>query len=343
MTGCHSPPVQPSAKPAIKPSGFVTDQRTSEEDLDIPPELVLLPPNKDLPVSSFSEIWAYLVSDREQALNTDFSISDLCYFGAELDSYGKLISIPNIKKVSSFTGRVHLVAACNGRALTHFVLAEGSPERKALIKDLLEAVKPFHGLQIDFEYVLPKDGEAFLSFLKELRQGLGQKILSVALPARTRALSEDVYDYAKIKPIADRILIMAYDEHWSTSKPGPIASMGWCQRVAKYAMETIGTEKLIMGLPFYGRSWGNLEPNRAYLFSGIEKILQDQNIGEVNRENGIPTFRYETALSVIVYFEDAYSLSARLEMYKKLGVNMAGFWRLGQETPAFWSLIQLNN
>ena len=337
MAGCHSPPVQPSG--GIVPPAPTEEGESAGDEYDTPPELVLLPEGEDLPVSSFNEIWAYLVSGREEALNLDHPITDLVYFGAELDSYGKLIDVPDIKKISSFQGRVHLVAACSGRALTHFALAEGSPERKALIKDLLEAAKPFQGLQIDFEYVPPRDGEAFLSFLKELRAGLGHKIFSVALPARTRPLQDDVYDYIKIKPIADRILVMAYDEHWSTSAPGPIASMGWCRNVALHALETIGTEKLIMGLPFYGRSWGSLNANRAYLYSRIEEILQEQSIKKIERESGIPTFRYDTPLSVTVYFEDAYSLSSRLEMYKKLGVSSVGFWRLGQETSDFWPLI----
>jgi len=307
---------------------------------DKPPELVLIPAGEPLPVSTFSEIWAYLVSGREDALNLDHPISDLCYFGAELDSYGKLVDVPDFKKAGAFKGRIHLVAACSGRALTHFALAEGSSERKVLIRDLLEAAKPFHGLQIDFEYVPQRDGEVFLSFLAELRAGLGQKFFSIALPARTRPLQNDVYDYARIKPLVDRILVMAYDEHWSTSEPGPIASMGWCQRVAKYAIDTIGPEKLIMGLPFYGRSWGNINPNRAYIYSGIEVIILEQKIEKPDREYGIPTFKYETPLSVTVYYEDEYSLSARLEMYKKLGVTRAGFWRLGQETQAFWPLIR---
>jgi spore germination protein YaaH len=132
---------------------------------------------------------------------------------------------------------------------------------------------------------------------------------------------------------------MAYDEHWSTSAPGPIASMGWCQRVARYSLETIGAEKLVMGLPFYGRSWGNTNVNRAHVYSGIEDIIREQNIREIGRENGIPTFKYEIPLAVTVYYEDAYSLSARLEMYKKMGVGAVGFWRLGQETAAFWSVI----
>jgi spore germination protein YaaH len=232
------------------------------------------------------------------------------------------------------------VVKCDGRALTHFALFEGRPERKQLAADLLAAAGPFDGLQIDFEYVPARDGGAFLSFLRELRGGLGNKLFSVALPARTKTLSGDVYDYARIRPLVDRILVMAYDEHWSGSEPGPVASMEWCRRVARYSLETIGPEKLVMGLPFYGRSWG-FNPNKAYLHSGIEALRKEQGISGEEREEGVPSFRYQIPLAVTVYYEDDVSLSARLAMYKDLGVCSVGFWRLGQETPAVWQLLGL--
>ena len=338
--GCRSAPPDQSIEPTPVIAEELEEIETNE-DYGIPEELELPAQGAELPVTHFSETWVYLVAGREQALNLSQPISDLVYFGAEIDSYGKLVDIPNIKKIAYFKGRKHFVAACNSRSLTHFVLAEGSTERKTLIRDLLEASLPYDGLQIDFEYIPSKDGEAFLSFLRELRAGLNNKMFTIALPARTRTIKDDVYDYGKIKPIVDRILVMAYDEHWSSSKPGPIASMGWCQRVAKYSLETIGSEKLIMGLPFYGRSWGSVNANKAYIYSTIEEVMKEQKIKEVQRENGIPLFKYDTSLSVTVYFEDTYSLSARLEMYKKMGVTSVGFWRLGQETQAFWQYIGL--
>ena len=333
--GCNSPPVQARGvqQPLIpgtdgEEDGFFSDF--------IPPELNLLPPGAELPVTSFTEIWGYVLSGRESALTSQLPVTDIVYFGAEVDSYGKLVDIPDFRNLSSFHGRKHFVATCGSRSLTHFVLLEGSPERRALINDLLEAARPYDGLQIDFENVPARDGEAFLSFLRELRARLGNKVFSIALSGRTRATSGDVYDYAKIRPIVDRIFVMAYDEHWSTSEPGPIASMGWSQRVASYAMEVIGPEKLIMGLPFYGRRWGNITPNTAFIYSSIEDIIREQDIMEIQRENGVPYFEYETPVSMTVFFEDAYSLVTRLEMYKNIGVKSVGFWRLGQETLAFW-------
>jgi spore germination protein YaaH len=346
LLSCHSSPVQldePIPPLHEEEFGEVPESEEYDEDLEVPEELILFPSNAELPVSSFGEIWAYLLAGREQTLRAAYPISDVGYFGAELDSYGKLVNVPNPKKISFYKGRVHLVVACNGRALTHFALAEGGRERKTLIADLLEAAKAFDGLQIDFENVPARDGEAFLSFLGELRAGLGDKIFTIALPARSRTLKDDVYDYSKIKTLVDRILVMAYDEHWSTSEPGPIASMGWCRRVASYAFETIGPDKLIMGLPFYGRTWGNTNPNRAFFYSGIERIRKDYDVADIKRENGIPTFTYQTPLSVTVYYEDDYSLSARLEMYRRMGVGSVGFWCLGQETPAIWPLLKLES
>ena len=333
----------------MQPSDEITTQLQAETDADeieseeefVLTEYELPPPDRNLPVSNFREIWAYLTTGREWALNLNYPITDLVYTGAEVNSYGELVDLPNFRNLSSFRGRKHFMAACNGRALTHFVLMEGSNARKALIRDLLEAAKPYDGLQIDFENVPARDGEAFLSFLKELRAGLGSKIFSIALAARTRTLSEDVYDYNKIKPIVDRVLIMAYDEHWSTSEPGPIASMAWCQRIARYSLDTIGVEKLIMGLPFYGMSWGNINPNRALTHANVEGIIKEQKIAEVQRESGIPYFKYTMPVSVTLYYDDVYSLSVRLEMYKKMGVNQVGFWRLGQDTSAFWAHIGL--
>jgi len=310
-----------------------------EEEED---QFIFLPPEEDiLPVSVFREVWAYVVTGREAALKPNLPITDIGWFGAEVNSYGTLVEVPNRKKLPAFNGRVHLVVACNGRALSHFVLMPGSKERKNLIADLLSASDNFDGLQIDFEHVPAKDGDAFLSFLTELRAGLKNKMFTVALPARTRRIADDVYDYARISPIVDRILVMAYDEHWSTSEPGPVASLTWCRRVADYSMRIIGKDKLIMGLPFYGRAWGKPNHSQAYVYTGIERVIKENNVTNIRRDNGIPTFNYDANVSVRVFYEDEYSLSVRMEMYKAMGVSAIGFWRLGQETPAVWKILQL--
>jgi spore germination protein YaaH len=296
-----------------------------------------------LPVSAFGEIWAYVVAEREAALKPGLPITDIGYFGADVDSYGSLTNVPNRRRLPAFSGRVHLVIKCDSRSLTHFVLVPGSAERKALVADLIAATKNFDGLQIDFENIPQRDGSTFLSFLKDLKAGVGNKMFTIALPARTRKLSTDVYDYEKILPLVDRILVMAYDEHWSTSAPGPIASLPWCKNVADYSVKAVGKEKLIMGIPFYGRAWGSPITSQAYVYTGIERIINENNVTEIRRENGIPTFQYEVPVSVKVYYDDEFSLATRMEMYRSMESAKIGFWRLGQETQAVWDFITIGN
>jgi hypothetical protein len=340
LASCSSAP-KTEEVPLLDEPAFLAEEDipVEEEAID---DLIEFPlPSEDLPVSSFGEAWAYLIAGREDALRRDLPLTDVVYHSADIDSYGKLRGVPNPKNVPRFGGRLHMDVMCNGLALTHFVLVPGSSERKELIADLLAAARNFDGLQIDFENVPERDAGAFLSFLTELRSGLGDKMFSIALPARTKTSSENWYHYAAIKPLVDRILLMAYDEHWSGSAPGPIASMAWCKNVANYALQVIGREKLIMGLPFYGRAWGNVTTSQAYVYSTIERIQNENRVTEIRRENGIPTFDYEVPVSVKVYYEDDYSLAVRMDMYRSMGVNAVGFWRLGQETLAVWNLLKL--
>ncbi|MDR0376840.1 MAG: glycoside hydrolase [Spirochaetaceae bacterium] len=318
------------------------DEEPSPSKSELPDYPEISPGFNTLPVSSFGEIWGYLINGQEEDLSPDYPLTDIGYFGAEVDSYGRLSGVPDPQKIGFFSGRVHLVVTCNSRGLTHFVIEDESTARERLVEDLLAAVKPFDGLQIDFELVPRNDGEAFLGFLRKLRDGLGGKPLTAALPARTKGLENDVYDYQKLLPLVDRILVMAYDEHWATSEPGPIASLDWCESVAAYALETLGPDKLIMGLPFYGRTWGSVNPNRAFFHIGIERIKRENNVDVVSRRGGVPTFTYEVPVTITVFYEDEYSLATRLSMYRTMGVRSVGFWALGQETPLVWKLLRLD-
>jgi len=299
-------------------------------------------PGETLPVSVFKEVWGYVITGQEAALKQGLPLTDVCYFGAEVDVYGKLTGVPKRQNLPAFQGRVHFSVTCGGQALTYFTLLPGSPQRSALITDLIAACANYDGLNVDFENIPARSGEAFLSFLRELRAGLPKdKIFSVALYGRTRQLANDVYDYEKIKPLADKIFIMAYDEHWSGSKPGPVSSLRWCRSVAEYSMRVIGAEKLVMGIPLYGRAWEEQNHSRALIFPTTEKLMDTHHVKDIRYENGIPTFDYSPNVSVKVYYENEYSVSARMELYKSMNIKAIGFWRIGQETPKVWNILKV--
>jgi hypothetical protein len=292
----------------------------------------------------FSEIWGYVMKGRENELNYDSPLSDIGYFAAEVNCYGEITDVPDRTKFNSFSGRIHIVTSCDSRGLTHFILLKDSVARTNLINSLAALVSVYDGIQIDYELVPQKDGDAYLSFLKELKKKLGAKTLSVAVPARTRTISDDVYQYAQIASSADRVIVMAYDEHWSASSPGAIASADWCAKVAAYAASVIPHEKLVMGIPFYGRTWGDdTTANKAWYYSGTSRIIRENNVKRIKRgKDGIPYYSFTSKQIVTGWFEDETSLSAKCSLYSGKNISSVAFWRIGQEDPAFWQHITLS-
>lgn len=290
----------------------------------------------------FAETWGYVMSGYENEFSPDIPVTDLCYFSAEIDQYGEIPFVPDRKKLpESYRGRVHLAAICESRSLSHFVLEPKYGVTKKIVRSLAEAAKDYDGLQIDFELVPPRDEKNFKSFLKMLRKSIGKdKMLSICVPARMNPKQDDVYDYASLEPYVDRIFIMAYDQHWSTSKPGPVAGMDWCQKIADHALKELPLEKIIMGMPFYGRTWASPSYSKAWYNSGINRILRENKSPRVQRTDGIPHFSFKAEVTVTGYFDDKDSLAQRCQMLKEKNIINIGFWRIGQEDKEFWTLLQ---
>jgi hypothetical protein len=347
FTNCVSTAVASRSKEPDPAPAATTATPPDEKPPDEEPPNLLPPIEADPVATTFDEIWGYLVADNEVPLRAGLPLSDVVYFGAQVDAYGHLTDVPSVADVKRvrrrFHGKLHFSVTCASAGLTHFVIATGSEAATTLVAELAAACKRFDGLNIDLENIPGRDEAAFLAFLRAIKKALPNgRALSVCVPARTTVTP--CYNYAKIAAIVDRVFVMAYDQHWSTSEPGPVASLDWSAKVAKYAIKTIGPEKLVMGCPFYGRAWGNVRTSRALINNTTEHLKRVYEVGasEVERDGGEATFRYDVRVNVIVYYEDMTSLATRDTLYQKLGVKRVGFWRLGQEDSRIWPLLRLN-
>jgi len=312
-----------------------------QEEEELKPLYTLKKPSGS-PVK-LKESWGYVMQSRKSEYNSQIPLTDVCYFAAEINSYGELVGVPKRSSIDVGNARCHLVIVCDSKSLTHFILNPSFGLRNQLIKDIVKAGAPYDGVQIDFELIPARDRKHFITFLSDLRYSLGShKWFTVCVPARVKLLSEDIYPYAEIAKYSDRVFIMAYDENWSGSKPGPIASVDWCRRVMEYAQKTIPERKLIMGLPFYGRTWASETTAGAWYFSGANRIMTEHKVEEVTYEDDIPTFKYTAQVEVTGYFNDKWSLLKLCRLYEDAGIKKLGFWRVGQEDPDFWQWIDIS-
>ncbi|MCR4821363.1 MAG: glycoside hydrolase [Treponema sp.] len=295
---------------------------------------------------SLKEVWAYVMIGEETSLSNEYPITDLGYFVSAVSNFSDFLPVPpREKRFPNFHGRIHLVSSVDSRSQCHLLLDPKLPLRKKIINQLVKECKDYDGLQIDWEVVMKEDDEKFKSFLKILKKKLNGKMLTVAIPARVKTLERDAYDYAELAKIVDKIIVMAYDEHWSTSAPGPIASTAWCQKILDYAKTVIPEDKLVMGCHFYARAWNNEDVGRkAYRMYKIEDLIKENKVKDFKESpDGDLSFTFEKKTKVSVYYDKPESTARRCKMYADQGVKALSFWRLGQESPEFWNYLELSD
>ncbi len=89
----------------------------------------------------------------------------------------------------------------------------------ALIEAIVATMKAkgYRGLDIDFEFILPEDKQAFLNFITAVNTRLDQErfITLVALAPKTSGtmtgLLYEAHDYPTIGAVADKVLLMTYE------------------------------------------------------------------------------------------------------------------------------------
>lgn len=242
---------------------------------------------------------------------------------------------------------VHNYASPQYGPLVHQVLTNSSV-RQALVENILAMLERygFAGVNIDFEFVPPEDRPFLTAFMEELgaRLSAAGYRTTISLPAELednpRHPFSGAFSYPDLAAPSDQVYILAYDEHFAT--PGPIASIGFVERVLSYALSVIPLSKIKLGIPVYGYDWPETGGIPRTLSYGQAIALAKRTGADVRYDPTAQelTFRYvENGVRHIVWFEDAKSFAAKLGLARRLGLPGIGVWRLGLEDPAVWDVL----
>ena len=147
-----------------------------------------------------------------------------------------------------------------------------------------------------------------------------------------------VYDYAALGAVADRIRIMAYDEHAPDTPPGPVAPYQWVNRVIAFARSQFPLGRAELGLAAYGYTWG---PGGDATFPAVDAAALAASHGvqpawsaaeqEETFSYGGPRHR------TVAWYEDARADLVRERLAAADGFAGVALWAAGDETPALWS------
>lgn len=223
-------------------------------------------------------------------------------------------------------------------------MAADSAARARCIAGLLGYVQEngFAGISIDFEDLPAKGWKPFLRFMAEAADAFHARglTISVNVPA-----TEPGYPYRALATLVDSVIIMAYDEHWATSKPGPLASLAWYARALRARAAEIPPEKLVVALGSYAYDWPKGQPATEKTFEEAVLTAQDSE-GDIRLDTASvnPHFRYQDRNDQphAVWLMDATTVFNAIRTAKPLRPAGFALWRLGGEDPCIWKFFGLD-
>jgi cellulose synthase/poly-beta-1,6-N-acetylglucosamine synthase-like glycosyltransferase/spore germination protein YaaH/peptidoglycan/xylan/chitin deacetylase (PgdA/CDA1 family) len=247
------------------------------------------------------------------------------------------LELPVMSLVNNFDGSEWRI-----QELAHLLANRAS--RQLLISELVAyaARHRDQGIVVDFEEVPEKSQADFRQFAKDL-SGVLHAVnlkLMVTLPA-----GNFVYDYAFFAAQADAIIVMDYDQHWTTSVPGPIAAQDWFVRNLQTMLQLIPREKLIVAVGNYAYDWTQRprqnRPPSAETISFQQAMVTAQESEasiEFDPDSLNPHFSYEDEKNRPhqVWILDGVTGYNQLRAAERLGVRGTALWRLGSEDTSLW-------
>jgi chitinase len=224
----------------------------------------------------------------------------------------------------------------------------------------------FDGLDFDWEYpggggletniVNEKDGENFAIFLRDLRNKLntiedGKWLITLAVSADPKKINN--LQPNNIHQYCDFINIMTYDFEgsWST-KTGHLANLYKNKNVTEsfsveeavntYLSFNVPSNKLVIGVPFYGRGFANTILPLGNSFSGVgngtwEAGVYDYKklpIGKEYIDNiTVSAYSYDETQRLLISYDNPDTIKMKINYVKSKNLGGVMSWSIDSDMP----------
>lgn len=268
-----------------------------------------------------------------------------------------LIAAEKTRRVTPLMSITNFVGNKFSSDLAHAVLSS-TQVQDVLLTNIINIMKAkgYRGLNIDFEYVYPQDRLLYNQFLERTVNRLHPEGFSVStalapkISATQPGLLYEAHDYPVHGRLADFIVLMTYEWGWAGGRPLAIAPVNEVRRVLDYAVTVIPRNKILMGVPLYGRDW---KLPYVYGTTLAATITPPQAVDlayrygadiQYNTLYQSPFFRYTDSQGAQheVWFEDARSVQAKYNLVKEYNLRGVSYWELTSIFPQNWPVLASN-
>ncbi len=250
------------------------------------------------------------------------------------DSVSPAVAARRMAIVTSWSGERFHPAVIRSLAVNPELLARVAGEIAAL------AARGGHrGLIVDFEGHAVTDRNALVHVVRTIADSArarGAGPIVAAVPAADTA----AYSARLLASAADLILVMLYDQHWSSSAPGPVASPDWARQQLAMRIAEVGPGRIVASLPLHGYHWRRGGVADVIGFDDARRLAASAGVS-LRRDPSSQTLRarHDGAEPWELWISDAELLAALVSDARAAGVTKFAFWRLGLEDPEVWTRL----
>jgi len=168
---------------------------------------------------------------------------------------------------------------------------------------------------------------------------------------------DDAYQNANLSQYIDALFLMGYDYHWSNGNttgavsPFEDKTQQDIEDSVKILERYYPTNKIILGLPFYGYEWPSSsdEPGARVIGEGRAVYLKNATYsskiyGRIwDSSSNTPWFRYQkNGMWYQTWYDDDESLGLKIDYGYSENLGGIGFWALGYEgnNATIWNTIK---
>lgn len=310
--------------------------------------------------------WQRGAVDDISASASAFSSASLFWYDASCSNVRRSPGAGGSADVARLKARgLHVIATVVGgglpasRAVHCF---NNNKRRHAHVRQLVRlAVRGrYAGIDIDYETLAhttrPHQARrvraAFDRFVDDLCPALHRhgKTCSVTVMPRVddsyrrwhRILIPAVYDYRTIARTADRMRVMAYDEHGRNSNAGPIAGAPWVRRVIAYTATKARLAKVQLGIPTYGRDFSHhasIAMSTPAALALARRHGVRPHFDAVQREG---RFVYHSSgVRHVVWFSNPRAVAFRTRLAVTRRLAGTAYWAAGLERAGTWRAVRI--
>ncbi len=214
----------------------------------------------------------------------------------------------------------------------------------------LSTYPAYRGLSLDIESIPDQDGPAYVAFIEALYPQMHARNLRLYVDVAVATTDEDL---KAIAANSDGIVLMNYDQHQTTSEPGPIASQTWFVSNLQRMLKIVPKQKIICALGNYGYDWTLSIPKdkkRKPEVLDTEDLSVSDTWGrasdadadlDLDYDTLNPHFEYideDNNQRHVVWFLDGVTVLNEMRAARQLGLETFALWRLGWEDSSLWHI-----